>query len=115
MDSQNFDLLALLSLFLFILVALNIGRNLKRKRSPPNLPPRPWKLPIIGHIHHLVTSTPHRKLRDLAKIHGPLMHLQLGEIFAVVVSSPEYAKEVLKIHDTIFASRPKILAAEILT
>ncbi|CAK8537941.1 unnamed protein product [Lathyrus sativus] len=110
MDSQNF-----VYLFLFILVALNIWRNLKKKGSTPNLPPGPWKLPIIGHIHHLVTSTPHRKLRDLAKIHGPLMHLQLGEIFAVVVSSPEYAKEVLKVHDIVFASRPKILAAEILT
>ncbi|XP_058747978.1 cytochrome P450 71D11-like [Vicia villosa] len=115
MDSQNFDLLPLLSLFLFILIALNIVRNLKKKGSSPNLPPGPWKLPIIGHIHHLVTSTPHRKLRDLAKIHGPLMQLQLGEIFAVVVSSPEYAKEILKIHDIKFASRPKILAAEILS
>ncbi|CAI8585967.1 unnamed protein product [Vicia faba] len=66
MDSQNFDLLPLVSLFLFILVALNIARNLKKKTSSPNLLPGPWKLLIIGH---------------------------LGEIFAVVVSSPEYAKE----------------------
>lgn len=86
-----------------------------KKGSAPNLPPGPWKLPIIGHIHHLVTSTPHRKLRDLAKIHGPLMQLQLGEICAVVVSSPDYAKEVLKTHDIVFASRPKIVAADILS
>jgi hypothetical protein len=108
MDSPTFYLLALVSFFLFIFVAL------KKKGSPPNLPPGPWKLPIIGHIHHLVTSTPHQKLRDLAKIHGPLMHLQLGEIFAIVVSSAEYAKEVLKTHDVIFASRPKIVAVDIL-
>ncbi|CAL5207826.1 unnamed protein product [Lathyrus oleraceus] len=115
MDSHTSELLALVSFFLFILVALKIGRNLKKKGSSTNLPPGPWKLPVIGHIHHLVTSTPHRKLRDLAKIYGPLMQLQLGEIFAVVVSSPEYAKEVLKTHDIIFASRPKIVAMEIIS
>ena len=85
----------------------------KRLSSKPT--PGPWKLPIIGHILHLITSTPHRKLRDLAKIHGPLMPLQLGEIFATVVSSPDYAKEVLKTHDVIFASRPKLLTIEILS
>ncbi|XP_058728303.1 cytochrome P450 71D11-like [Vicia villosa] len=116
MDSQNFDLLALVSFFLIILVALKTGRNLKKKGSSlPNLPPGPWKLPIIGHIHHLVTSTPHRKLRDLAKVHGPLMQLQLGEIFAIVVSSPDYAREVLKTHDVVFASRPKIVSMDIIS
>ncbi|MED6197407.1 hypothetical protein PIB30_056250, partial [Stylosanthes scabra] len=43
------------------------------------------------------------------------MHLQLGEIFAIVVSSPEYAKDVMKTYDVIFASRPKFLFSEIVT
>ncbi|WJX10478.1 hypothetical protein P8452_01196 [Trifolium repens] len=115
MDPQIFNLIVLASFFLFMLVALKIGKILNKKGSPPNLPPGPWKLPIIGHIHHLITSTPHRKLSDLAKIYGPLMHLQLGEISAIVVSSAEYAKEILKTHDVIFASRPKLLATEILS
>ncbi|KAL5077384.1 hypothetical protein RYX36_016368, partial [Vicia faba] len=73
----------------------------------------PWKLPIIGNILNLVTTNPPRKLRDLAKLYGPLMHLQLGEIFLIVVSSPEVAREVLKTHEIAFASRPHLVVAEI--
>ncbi|XP_027342644.1 cytochrome P450 71D11-like [Abrus precatorius] len=115
MDSQALNLLALLSFFLFMIVLLKIGRNLNKNKSTTKIPPGPWKLPIIGNIPHFVTSTPHRKLRDLAKIYGPLMHLQLGEIFTIIVSSPEYAKEVMKTHDVIFASRPQTLASDILS
>ncbi|KAL2347888.1 hypothetical protein Fmac_001888 [Flemingia macrophylla] len=116
MDSKILDLLAfIMPFFLFLMVALKIGKNLKKTESSPNIPPGPWKLPIIGNIPHLITSTPHRKLRDLAKIYGPLMHLQLGEIFTIIVSSPQYAKEIMKTHDVIFASRPRTLASDILS
>ncbi|CAJ1932851.1 unnamed protein product [Sphenostylis stenocarpa] len=116
MDSQVLNILALtVSFFLFMVVALKIGTNLKKSESSPNIPPGPWKLPIIGNIPHLVTSTPHQKLRELAKIYGPLMHLQLGELFAIIVSSPEYAKEIMKTHDVIFASRPRNLASDIIS
>ncbi|XP_061373405.1 cytochrome P450 71D11-like [Gastrolobium bilobum] len=115
MDSQILDLKALIPFFLFMIVALKIVRNLKKTDSTPKVPPGPWKLPIIGNIPHLVTSTPHRKLRDLAKIYGPLMHLQLGEVFTIVVSSPEYAREVMKTNDVIFASRPQLLSAKIIS
>ncbi|TKV91432.1 hypothetical protein SEVIR_9G096200v4 [Setaria viridis] len=82
-------------------------------RPRPRLPPGPWKLPVIGSMHHLVNVLPHRALRDLAAAHGPLMMLQLGETPLVVASSKEAARAVLKTHDTNFATRPKLLAGEI--
>ncbi|TVU47086.1 hypothetical protein EJB05_06666 [Eragrostis curvula] len=84
-----------------------------RPATSPRPPPGPWELPVIGGMHHLVNVLPHRALRDLAAVHGPLMMLRLGQTPMVVVSSKETARAVLKTHDTNFATRPKLLAGEI--
>ncbi|KAH1121211.1 hypothetical protein J1N35_004371 [Gossypium stocksii] len=97
----------------FIFMVFKQWMRSKIKETPKNLPPAPWKLPIIGHLHLLIFALPHKRLAELAKRHGSLMHLQLGELSHVVVSSPEAAKEVMKTHDINFANRPFLLGAEI--
>ncbi|KAK2641040.1 hypothetical protein Ddye_022803 [Dipteronia dyeriana] len=103
------------SLVIFLFILLKIGKKSKTKHTTLNLPPGPWKLPLIGNLHQLVGSLPHHQLRDLVNKYGPLIHLQLGQVSTIVVSSPEFAKQVMKTHETIFATRATTLAIKIIT
>ncbi|XP_027061038.1 cytochrome P450 71D10-like [Coffea arabica] len=97
-------------IFLFMLIKL-----LKRSvmKSDLKMPPGPKPLPIIGNLHQLFGSLAHRTLRDLAIRYGPLMHLKLGEVSTLVVTSPEAAEEFMKTHDLQFANRPQLISVRI--
>ncbi|CAM0878128.1 unnamed protein product [Alopecurus aequalis] len=93
---------------LMILVSL-LGRGVSNKRRPPG----PRCFPFIGSLHHLLTAQPQVALRDLANKHGPVMYLRLGQVDAVVISSPATAQEVLRDNNLTFASRPRMLGTDI--
>ncbi|XP_065876677.1 cytochrome P450 71AU50-like [Euphorbia lathyris] len=86
----------------------------KITNSKNKLPPGPLGFPIFGHLH-LFMNCPHRTLHELAKRYGPIMHLRLGQVGVVVVSSPKLAESFLKTHDLVFADRPFVDAASYLT
>nr|AYM55665.1 cytochrome p450 [Croton stellatopilosus] len=69
------------------------------------LPPGPRGLPIIGNLLEL-GARPHESLTNLAKIHGPLMTIQLGLHTTIVATSAEMAKEILLKNDQAFLGRP---------
>ncbi|XP_051126312.1 salviol synthase-like [Andrographis paniculata] len=110
METTTIQLLILASFLFSILMIFK-----QAKKSRPNLPPGPPKLPLIGNLHNLIGGgMPHQAIHQLALKYGPLMHLKLGGVSTVVVSSPDVARQVMKTHDLNFASRPPLLATEIL-
>ncbi|ONI21577.1 hypothetical protein PRUPE_2G073800 [Prunus persica] len=119
MDSSVSKMLQLPSFFVFLaslFFLLMLFKYWKKSQAKglSKLPPGPKQLPIIGNVHQLIGALPHHAVTDLCNKHGPVMKLQLGEIFAVIISSPEAAKEVLKTSEISFAQRPEVCAVEIM-
>lgn len=94
--------ISVLPLLVYLLQAWNKNKN---------LPPGPRGFPILGNLH-LLGQFPHKDLHKLAKQYGPIMHLRLGLLPTIVVSSPQAAELFLKTHDLVFASRPPHEAAK---
>ncbi|XVF77137.1 hypothetical protein PTKIN_Ptkin14bG0016700 [Pterospermum kingtungense] len=107
----------LITLFLsfFLFTVVRILKRTKANKSTLKLPPGPWKLPLLGNMHQLLSSLPHRTLRDFANKYGTLMHLQLGEVPTIIVSSAKVAQEVMKNNDIIFSQRAYNLVMDIMT
>lgn len=98
----------------FLLKSRRSDSKLSQVLSPePPLPPGPWRLPLVGHLHHLVGKPTHRLLRDLAAVHGPVMLLKVGQVDVVAISSRAAAEAVVKTHDVNCANRPEVAVASI--
>ncbi|XP_039828467.1 cytochrome P450 81Q32-like [Panicum virgatum] len=98
--------IAILSLVLLFLLHRLLGlasRNGMNKSM--RLPPSPPAIPFLGHLH-LVKTPFHAALARLAARHGPVFYMRMGSRRAVVVSSPNAARECFTEHDVAFANRP---------
>ncbi|XP_028754934.1 cytochrome P450 71D8-like [Neltuma alba] len=109
--------ISFLLLIPFLLILLFLGLTRPKNDKAKIQIPGPWKLPVLGNLHQLLaaarSSPPHHTLRELSLKYGPLMHLQIGELSTVVVSSPDMAKQIMKTHDLAFVQRPQISSAKI--
>ncbi|KAH6834001.1 hypothetical protein C2S53_004803 [Perilla frutescens var. hirtella] len=102
-------------LILFSIVSIAtlafITRILKDRRPKQDLPPGPKPWPIIGNLN-LLGSIPHQSLHHLSQKYGEIMLLKFGKFPVVIASSPEMARQFLKVHDAVFASRPALAAGK---
>uniref|UniRef100_A0A7N1A5V2 Cytochrome P450 n=1 Tax=Kalanchoe fedtschenkoi TaxID=63787 RepID=A0A7N1A5V2_KALFE len=98
------DILTITLCILFTTISfIWIARKLKQGHSNL-LPPGPTPLPILGNLH-LLGAKPHKSLAKLARTHGPVMTLKLGQVTAIVISSSSAARLVLQKQDHSFANR----------
>ncbi|KAL9177022.1 hypothetical protein ABFS82_01G030800 [Erythranthe guttata] len=89
----------------------------KKPKYYEKLPPGPPKLPVIGNLNHLIGAGGllYDTLSRLAKKYGPdVLHLQLGQVSAVVISSLHAAKQLLKDQDPSCTGRPESICAKII-
>ncbi|OIT34509.1 cytochrome p450 cyp736a12 [Nicotiana attenuata] len=91
-----------LALAVVALLAYFLQELMRKKKK---LPPGPRGLPLIGNLHMLGKNI-YQDLYKIAKKYGPIMSMRFGLVPVVVASSPYAAKQFLKNHDLVFASRP---------
>ncbi|CAL5039563.1 unnamed protein product [Urochloa decumbens] len=115
MEDHCYLYLGLALALLLVVIANKHRRAAAHGGHGLRLPPGPWQLPVIGSMHHLAGQLPHRAMRDLARRHGPVMLLRIGEVPTLVISSREAAREVMKTHDAALASRPLSASVRVIT
>ncbi|PRQ55672.1 putative phenylalanine N-monooxygenase [Rosa chinensis] len=81
----------------------------------PPLPPGPSPWPIIGCVPEMWRNRPaYRWIHDLLKqLNTDIACVRLGKVHVIAVKSPEIAREFLKKHDAVFASRPITMATHL--
>ncbi|KAM5547213.1 trimethyltridecatetraene synthase [Rosa sericea] len=111
--SVSWAVLTLSWLFLLALVSKIFFSQLRKLnlKFPPG--PKPW--PIIGNLNLINGPLPHQSLHKLSQTYGPIMQLKFGSYPVVVASTAEMAKQFLKTHDHVFASRPRTAAGKYIT
>ncbi|PPE01047.1 hypothetical protein GOBAR_DD01898 [Gossypium barbadense] len=108
--------LVLMLLVFAPLVVVKLKGSITTRKQPP-LPPGPIPWPIIRNLPVIWQNKPvFRWILGLMKQLGTdIACIRLGHVHVITVTSPEIAREFLKKHDFVFASRPKTMAAEYAT
>ncbi|KFK32669.1 hypothetical protein AALP_AA6G273400 [Arabis alpina] len=102
-DFQNCLILTLLCLFSSLFIFAFVF-YFKKQNNGIDLPPIPPSLPIIGHLHLLLTAplglAPlHKCFHKISSKYGPFLHLRIFHVPVVLISSASVAYKIFTDHD----------------
>ncbi|CAJ1060045.1 cytochrome P450 2J1-like isoform X1 [Xyrichtys novacula] len=102
------DLLLLLDLrrLLLFTSAVLLLIYFLNKKDPPNFPPGPLSLPILGNVFNIESQQPHIYLTKLADVYGNVFCIRLGRHKTVFVSGWKMVKEAIVTQADNFVERP---------
>ncbi|KAG7577948.1 Cytochrome P450 [Arabidopsis thaliana x Arabidopsis arenosa] len=95
--------LIVISLFSLLCFSVFLFKKPKDSRGC-DLPPSPPSLPIIGHLHLILSVLPHKSFQNLSSKYGPLLCLRIFNVPIVLISSASVAYEIFKTHDVNISS-----------
>ncbi|KAK7331675.1 hypothetical protein VNO80_28412 [Phaseolus coccineus] len=110
-EGNPFSVYLITSILFILFILFKLLQSWASNNSSTNLPPGPRTLPLIGNLHQFVGLLPHHCLKKFADKYGPLMHLKLGEVSNIIITSPELAQEIMKTHDVNFCYRPNLVSS----
>ncbi|AEE76337.1 Cytochrome P450 705A22 [Arabidopsis thaliana] len=103
-DFQNCFIFILIFLLTFLCFFFFFKKP-KDSRVNFDLPPSPPSLPIIGHVHLLLSTLTHKSLQKLSSRYGPLLYLRIFNVPIILVSSASVAYEIFRTQDVNISSR----------
>ncbi|ESQ47873.1 hypothetical protein EUTSA_v10020513mg [Eutrema salsugineum] len=102
-DFQQTFILILLCFFSLLCYSLFFKKP--KDSQGCDLPPSPPSLPLIGHLHHLLSTLTHKSLQKLSTKYGPLLHIKIFNVPIILVSSASMAHEIFRSQDVNVSSR----------
>ncbi|KAE8167626.1 cytochrome P450 [Aspergillus tamarii] len=80
-------------------------------KSPLQLPPGPYPLPVIGNIHQVPILQPWKVYGNWNGKYGPVVNLKYGSLRVIILGSNQIVSDLLEKRGSIYSSRPRAIFA----
>ncbi|XP_010533268.1 PREDICTED: cytochrome P450 705A5-like [Tarenaya hassleriana] len=102
---NSFIFVLVISLLSLLYSFFNKSNDQIERSSLARLPPSPPSLPIIGHLHYLLSNSLFKSFTELSSKHGPLLYLRAFNSPILLVSSSSALHDIFRTNDANFSSR----------